>query len=295
MAKNLLITGLIFMIFTLQSCKSTNSKVTEIQISGETVQYLEAHSKQENEITKISGGKVEYKGVSFSYNPQIFGEVEAEEVAKQPLGGEDHKPNENFPNHLEFYFNKDSKEKGRIAVMPIEDYRRMYIVSNDLTDAFDENLNNLQRILVDKNFRVKGEIPFMPFYDATQVFNAKVKHVLFQDGKFLCFLTQYHQEINLINNHDIGYYCQGITNDKRNYIFAVFSVNVSFLPKDYYAEKFEGYKTPTKGFIETDEELKQYENYITKITKRLENLKPNEFEPNLKYFEEMISSLKIEK
>jgi len=67
------------------------------------------------------------------------------------------------------------------------------------------------------------------------------------------------------------------------------------LPESYYADEFEGYKLPERGFIETDKELKQHERHVSTATKMLENLPPDEFEPNLKYLEEIISSLKVEK
>jgi hypothetical protein len=295
MLKNSITIGLIFAVFLSTSCNRATSKAVESQITVEVAKPLEP--MQEKVILKQSGGKVEFKGVSFSCNPQIFGEVEAEEVAEHPLSSEDDKPDENFPNHIEFYLGKTqySESKGRIAVMPINDYRRMFSVSNKMVKSFDENLSNLQQMLRDIKFSENGKIPFMPFYDATQVFNAKIKHVSFKNGKGFCFLTQFDQDINLINNDGITYYCQGITSDEGNYIFAVFPVEVSFLPKSYYTNEFEGYKTPTKGFIETDKELKQYENYVAKTTKRLENLPDDKYEPNLKYYEEIISSLKIEK
>ena len=292
MLRTLFIINLFFACSLLQSCKSATSEAVDTQITVEVAKPLK--SIQEEAITKQSSGKVEIKGISFKYDQQTFDEIEIEEVLKdQPLEQATDKPGENFPRHLEFYLNKGSENEGRIAVIPIDNYRQMFAVSSELVKAFDENLNNLQQILKDKNFRDNGKIPFMPFYDATQVFIAKVEHVSFQTGKSLCFLTQFDQDLNLINNDGIGYYCQGITDDKRNYIFAFFPVNVSFLPKDYYTEEFESYKTPTRGFIKTGDELKQYENYISKITKKLENLSADKYEPSLKSYKEIISSLKI--
>ncbi len=49
------------------------------------------------------------------------------------------------------------------------------------------------------------------------------------------------------------------------------------------------------GKLNDETEMKRFEEVKQEIGKRLENLKPNEFAPNLNYFEEIISSLKIEK
>jgi len=292
MLKNLFIINLVFASFALLSCNSVISQNSETEIKSETPQpRKEAIPKQQ---------KVEFKGVSFTYNPQIFGEVKLEEVAESPLLNETDKPGEDFPKHSEFHFEQlDSInrpiDKGRIVVIPIENYRKMYALSTQLVKGFDENLKNLQKALVNKDFRDNGEIPFMPFYDAHQEFLAKVEHISFQKGKSICFLTQYAQETNLINNEDIRYYCQGITNDGTNYVLAEFPVNVSFLPKDFYVKEFEDYQLPEITWNMNKNELKQYENYISKITKRLENLPSDKYDPNLSYFQEIISSLKIEK
>jgi uncharacterized membrane protein len=45
----------------------------------------------------------------------------------------------------------------------------------------------------------------------------------------------------------------------------------------------------------TNGDIGRYEEYVAKIKKRLNDLPPGEFQPNLKYYEEIISSLKIEK
>ena len=73
---------------------------------------------------------------------------------------------------------------------------------------------------------------------------------------------------------------------------AIFSVTVPFLPENPYVNEFEGYRLP--GYKEYEENAEKYTDYISKITRRLENLPKSEFEPNLTHFEELISSLKIE-
>ena len=297
--KIFLLSAALFISFILQNCKAPTSENIQSKVETDiTPQSAETPIEQENKIQLPTTGKVEFKGVSFTYNSQMFEKVEVEEVSEQPLEEETDKPNENFPKHLEFYFSQTdstnhSIEKGRIAVVPMENYRQMFAVSNHMTKAFDENLMNLEKLLADKNFRENGQIPFMPFYDAEQEFIAKVEHIPFQNGKSLCFLTQYVQENTLINNENIDYYCQGFTNDRRNYVLAVFPVSISFLPKNEYVDEFEGYKIPETIWNKNDE--KRYKNYISKITKRLDDLDSDKFEPSLNSFKKIINSLKIEK
>jgi hypothetical protein len=243
------------------------------------------------EQTGNDSGKVNFKGVSFSYNPQIFGKVKIEEINAAPLERADDKPGENFPKHVEFTFEKTQHSSGaRIAIIPIANYRRMFAVSKGMTTAFDENLSAMQKVIKNKDYRVKNQIPLMPFYDAHQTFTAKVKHLSFQNGDGILFLTQIDHEASLINNEGLTCYFQGMTKDRRNYIFAVFSVKASFLPDSWTATEFEDYKL-LAYYKEGD--VKGYQEYVLKMTKRLENLPPEKYEPHLKYFEEIISSLKV--
>lgn len=303
MTGRLLLFGLFSATLFLHGCKRASADDLKIRNEQSLVQNQPDdlaradNAAPKTERPRANSQTVNFKGVSFNYNPQIFGAVETEEVTEDEPLYETEKPGENFPKHLEFYFKQTnaanhSTDKGRIAVVSLENYRRMFAASNEMTEGFDENLKNLRKVLANKNFRHNGEIPFMPFYDAHQYFVAKVEHISFQNGKSLCFLTQYMQESYLINNEDISYYCQGMTNDGKNYFLAVFTVNVSFLPKDYYAKEFEDYKIPQTSW--NKKEAEQYKNYISKTTRRLEDLPSDKYEPNLKFFEEIISSLKIE-
>ncbi|HXG83784.1 MAG TPA: hypothetical protein VNI84_07135 [Pyrinomonadaceae bacterium] len=256
---------------------------------------VEANNSLSNiEKSKSDSQTANFKGVNFTYNPQIFGEVKSEEVAELPLC-ENCKPDSVAPEHLLFTLeDSSSNRKTKIYIFPIEDYRRMYAVSNEVTKAFDEELKGLKKTIKDKNFRIKNQIPFIPFWDGSQTFLSKVKNFSFQNGKGIFFLTQFDIEVSLINNGSLIYCFEGITSDEKYYILAVFPVKVPFLPGKY-TEESEGYKVPEKGFIETDAELKLYKKYVARIAKRLENLPPEKYEPNLNYFEEVISSLKIEK
>lgn len=277
----------------LQSCASTNADGV-----APNTEIVFQEKSEKGDKTLFTNGSVNFKGVSFSYNPLVFGEVEAEELSQQPLENETDKPDSVYPQRIHFSFNNLKQDlESSISVFSLEDYRGMYAVSTNATEMFDENLKDVRMILKNKSHRTirDKEVPFLPYADATQVVKTRVKHFTFGSGTGFFFLTQYNQDINLINNKELVYIFQGISEDGKKYILARFSVSAPFLPDSIYEDKFEGYKTPERGFIKTDQELRQFKNYISKITKRLENLPPDQFEPNLKYIEEIISSLKVEK
>ena len=88
MSKNLFIIGLVLVSLSLQGCDSAISQSSESEIKSATPQPQKELSIQQ---------RVEFKGVSFTYNPQVFGEVKSEEVAEYALQAEMDKPDSVAP------------------------------------------------------------------------------------------------------------------------------------------------------------------------------------------------------
>jgi hypothetical protein len=233
-------------------------------------------------------------GVEFEYDPRVFTEVTGEEVLEEsPLGAADDKPDENFPRHPAFHL-KYGERIATIRVISISDYRRMYAVSDKYAARFDEQVDGIRKASNDQGFRIKGEMPFVPFYDAHQEFQDKIKKLNFPNGKGFFFLTAYTIEATIINNEDLNYYFQGITDDGAKYILADFPVAAPFLPNEQGME-FESFKLPDHYDPKlADVEGKQYQAYISKIAKRLERLPDDQYQPDLKKIQAVVSSLRIE-
>ncbi len=102
MKKTSAIIGLIFISFLLQSCHSTNSQTAKSQNGNYVPPITETTPKPNTEIQVSANGKVEFKGVSFSYNPMIFGEVKAKEVEEYYLDSETDRPWTDQAQHLHF-------------------------------------------------------------------------------------------------------------------------------------------------------------------------------------------------
>lgn len=286
MKNKIFIISAIFLGFVVQSCNSADPRNLDLQIT------LQMPLQTENILEK----KVEFKGVHFTYNSQVFREVKTEEKAEQPLELETDKPDSVAPQHLLFTLKTQNQREAIIVVYPIEEYRRIWRqVEKNNTIYFDENLKNVKKFIANKKFRVNGEIPYLPHYGGGyQTFEARVKAFSFPNGKGVFFLTHRVQERAIVNNGHLEYDFQGITEDGKYYVLAQFSPKVSFLPDNYHVGKFEDYVMP--DYVNwSKSDRKKYDEYIAKITKRLENLPSDKFEPNLNYFEEIISSLKIEK
>lgn len=299
MLKILLLFGLLSAGLLFTACQSATADDLKSRNEPPTVQPTPNKSANAAKTPVANAAKpktdlqaVNFKGVGFAYNKQVFDAVESEEVEESPLENEGDKPDGVSPKHLQFLLKyKGSERQAIIKILPIADYRRMYTVSNGEMQAFDENLTNVRKALKDVKFRLETQVPILPFYDASQTITARVKHFSFGSGGGMFFLTQYNQDFaNLVNNDELTYYYQGISADGKKYVWAEFPASAAFLPKDNQADEFEGYKL-AMNYDELNQ--KAHNEYLAKITKRLETLPADKFEPSLKYFEEIISTLKF--
>ena len=100
----------------------------------------------------------------------------------------------------------------------------------------------------------------------------------------------------MVSNDHLRYVFEGLSSDGKYYVLAEIPISVKFLPEDP-PDEFEGYKQSYlfEDYETSDTIKRRYRNYISSITTRLDNLSPNDFNPSLRYLEEMISSLKIER
>lgn len=301
MIKTLLLLASLSVAAFLSGCQTASAENFDRETGKTLVQAVLAETPPANQSatptkqSKTSRQTASYKGVSFDYNAQIFGEAVPEEVAEQILENETDKPDNVHPRHVRFTFKKQNRKTDHtIAVFPIEDYRRIWRNAGKHDAArFEEKLSAVGKAVRDKNYRENGEIPYLPFADASQMFVARAKNLRFRNGDGVFFLTQFiYDSGNLVNSDELILIYQGISKNGKYYVLAEFPVAVSFLP-NRDANEFEGYKAP-RTVEEAKNSEKSYEQYVAKITARLETLPPDEFQPGLRSFEQIISTLKIE-
>jgi hypothetical protein len=296
MLAKLFIIVLFFASLALQSCNSVASQNSESEIAKIVPAEIKQQTPQPRKDEVPKQQKVEFKGVSFTYNPQIFGEVKTEEIEELRLEGETDKPDSVAPRHVLFKIKKSGEEReSKIYVFPIEDFRRMFAVSIKTQKYFDEKIKDLKDAITNPSNKRDELMPRIPFWDGSQTAQLKLTQTSFQNGKGVFYLTQFDIEPSLLNNEGLTYCFQGITNDGKNYVLAEFAVKLPFLPESYNVSEFEGYKLPQYFYKEPQKNQKQYEKYVSNIAKRLQKVSQEEFIPNLNDFIKLISSLKIEK
>ena len=74
-------------------------------------------------------------------------------------------------------------------------------------------------------------LPFLPPFNAAQVFHVLEKRLDSENGRGIRFLTLYSQGIVGVTNYEIFYTYQGLSADGRYYIAAVLPINSSLLPE----------------------------------------------------------------
>jgi hypothetical protein len=164
-----------------------------------------------------------FKGVSFSFEDSFATSIESQII---PAQGESAIPEWNTPDYYQFAINgyplQDTFHSPRILVFPIEEF----IATNPNASSL---IVALQQLLIDKTSNVEP-IPFFPMFNAGQFIQSQIKFVDIQNGSGIRFLTQYGQAAWPINNHDMFYAFQGISNDGKYLISAILPISHPSLP-----------------------------------------------------------------
>lgn len=223
-----------------------------------------------------------YEGISFSFDPDIAQGVSSVTVPGQHMG-EDYMPGETYPTHFEFTFNNypvaDHFHTPKIIVYPVDEYRAISAYAS-------ERIDSLQLALI--NHPAGGpisDLPFLPMWPAAQMFSAQVGYFNFQNGSGIRYLTMYGQAIYPVDNHNLFYTYQGLTNDGRFYISAVLPVVHLGLPDDGSIQM----EDDTMGFEAN------WETYISETVNWLNAQEPGSFFPGIDLLDAMMASFKVER
>lgn len=219
---------------------------------------------------------VEFEGVSFSYNPLL-----AAQVRSETLAGDTSAELWAYPTHSEFWFEgyifPDSFHFPVISVYPVSEYEAVNPTAKDI-------IAEQRSFLAEKPFDPLYDIPFLPVWNAAQVVRVQIKYLDFQNGSGVRFLTQFAQDTAVINNEEILYTFQGLTNDGAYYVSATFPVSHPSLPPDgtIYPNNWDYWEF-------TD----NYMDYSMDVENQLNKEPPFTFFPDLFILDEMIETLLV--
>lgn len=220
-----------------------------------------------------------YEGICFSYDAAIASSVSAVTVPAEVSADNDF-PGANHPAYFEFTFNGyalgGTFHDPVLRVYPLAEYAaidsRAASNANDLVMA----LNTQPPAGVSQN------LPFMPFWNAAQIFTAKSAYFDFQSGSGLRYLTMYGQAFYPIDNTNLFYTYQGITSDGLYYLSAILPVSNAGLPA-----RGEDTIDDWAAFSEF------FQTYISQAVGLLEEWAPESFYPSMLLLDEMMQSVEI--
>jgi hypothetical protein len=127
-------------------------------------------------------------------------------------------------------------------------------------------------------------LPFLPVFNAGQVFPAQYQVLPFASGDGIRYLTQISMWSPPVNNTDLFYTFQGLTDDGQYWISATLPINLPYLPAA--AE-------PLPGGVTFEEWADNFMPYITDMIDQLNAESPDSFTPSIDDLDALVSSITI--
>ena len=232
---------------------------------------------------------VSYGPMTFVIPMEIADGASGEEVT--PLTDDDAPWWEKTPGHTQIslednYILQDKSLQPQVYVYPATDYAI-------LNPTAFESMHRLRNMISgDESMSSPDQLPAVPFFNAAQVFASNIEEISFQNGSGIRFLTEYAQYAASVNNEDLFYQFQGLSDDGDYYIVAIFPITMSKLAEtsDEDADLPDG-GIPYTYF--TDGEDFDAQSYYDKITEMLNGTSPESFTPSITQLDALIESMVI--
>lgn len=126
------------------------------------------------------------------------------------------------------------------------------------------------------------DLAMLPPNNARQAFRAQVKYLSFAEGRGVRYLTQLSQGPSPINNQELFYTFQGITDDGSTYIAAYFPVSLAALPDSPQMDE---------GTFATL--LEDWQGYLTETVQLLSKRQTNLFTPDLAALDALVGTISV--
>lgn len=218
-----------------------------------------------------------YEGIGFSFGPNIAQNVTPATIQGQNLG-EESMPSETYPTHFEFTFDAyavgNHFHNPRILIYPVADYQSISPYAADIID------NLKQTLITQPGGGPISDLPFLPMWNAAQIFSARVSYFDFQNGSGVRYLAMYGQALWPVDNQNLFYTYQGLTSDNRYYLAAILPVTHMGLPNEGQVDDFIAFE-------------ENWDTYIADTLAWLEAQDPNTFFPSLNDLDAMMASFEI--
>ena len=187
------------------------------------------------------------------------------------------------PAHLKFtltgYQLQDKFLEPQVLVYPTDEYAR-------LNDQAAQEIQKLKAIIGGGPLSKEAMPSFL--VNAGPIFASNMQVINFKSGRGVRMLTQYDQYPATVNNHELFYHFQGLTNDGKYYVIAILPVTSSILAEDEKPESSVpagGVPLPSTGGPDN--------TYYEAVTKALDSQYPDSFNPSLFQLDALIQSITV--
>jgi hypothetical protein len=200
-------------------------------------------------------------------------------------------PLQNKPEHIEFQLNGYRlygafRGEPYLLVIPAQAYV-------EVNQGAERSIARLQAILNGSAAPTAENLPFIPWFNATQLFAAQIQRIQFQSGSGIRFLTEYGQYFAPANNAELFYHFQGLTDDGKYYLIATLPISHPLLAPDDRPEavvpeggiSFPGYDNPNNPDA--------INAYYKDIVSLLDQQTANSFTPSLADLDRLIESISV--
>jgi hypothetical protein len=135
---------------------------------------------------------------------------------------------------------------------------------------------------------LKETLPNVPFFNAGHLIAADIQRLNFQNGGGMRELTQYDQYPAPINNHELFYHYEGLTNDGKYYVIAILPLTAPILAEDEKPES-----SVPNGGVALPPNTGPTDVYYFSVTEKLNSLAPGSFTPPLNTLDALIQSILV--
>lgn len=225
-----------------------------------------------------SSSRVAYEGVSFELDSAIATGIVGETVPENP-GSSDGPYWEILPQYVRIslsgYPLSETSLSPIIAVYPVDRYRELSEHAGGIIDGLEEMLA--------QKAAAPDPIPALPIVNAGQVFHSNLEWMNFGNGSGVRFLTIYAQYPAPVNNQDLFYNFQGLTDDGRYAVSISMPVNHPSLPAS------------PSVFSQSEMEaiINDYDGYRSEMAAELSARSGGEFTPDLAKLDALVASLEV--
>lgn len=185
------------------------------------------------------------------------------------------------PKHFRWTFGEEIEPAvSYVSVYPVASYQAIWEEEGD--PAVSATLAQLATLLSDQPANPAPPLPVLPQGSATNDFAAQVAYLdLPGGGSGMRFIGRFVQDVSPIENFQLRYIFQGLTEDGQTLVVASIPVTATALPAEPQSMNGDEY----------NEFAANYESYLTETTATLNGLAATDFTPNLAVLDALLQSV----